>query len=66
METRPSVVRLHSGHGVHEEMDRQAIACFDDALADVALADDRWQRVLHDYFAWATTDDDVPISPVRR
>lgn len=49
------VVRLHSGHGVHEEMDRQAIACFDDALADVDLADDRVAEVLHDYFAWATT-----------
>jgi hemoglobin len=64
------VVRLHSGNGPHEEMDRRAIACFDRALADVGLdADDRLRRVLHDYFAWATTDsmsryhrsaDDVP------
>jgi hemoglobin len=51
-----SVVRLHSGNGAHEEMDRRAIACFDAALADVGLAsDDRLARVLHDYFAWATT-----------
>ena len=28
-----SVVRLHSGNGPHEEMDRRAIACFDQALA---------------------------------
>jgi hemoglobin len=51
-----SVVRIHSGNGVHEEMDQRAIACFDQALADVGLspADRLWQ-VLHDYFAWATT-----------
>src|SRR5690242_2851942 len=29
-----SVVRIHSGHGVHDEMDRRAIACFDQALID--------------------------------
>jgi hemoglobin len=65
-----SVVRLHSGNGQHEEMDRRAIACFDEALTDVALAqDDPVRTVLHDYFAWATTTsmtryhrsaDDVP------
>jgi hemoglobin len=65
-----SVVRLHSGNGEHEEMDRRAIACFDQALMDVGLAgDDRLRQVLHDYFAWATTTsmaryqesaDDVP------
>ena len=65
-----SVVRIHSGNGVHEEMDRRAIACFDLALADVGLADgERLRDVLHDYFAWATTTtmarysdtaDDVP------
>jgi hemoglobin len=50
-----SVVRLHSGNGPHEEMDQRAIACFDDALADVGLdGDDRLRRVLHDYFAWTT------------
>jgi hemoglobin len=67
-----SVVRIHSGNGAHEEMDRRAIACFDRALADIGLAeagDDRLRQVLHDYFAWATTTtmaryhrsaDDVP------
>ena len=51
-----SVVRIHSGNGAHEEMDRRAIACFDRALADAGLAgDDRLRQVLHDYFAWATT-----------
>lgn len=65
-----SVVRLHSGNGQHEEMDRRAIACFDQALADTGLAaDDALRQVLHDYFAWATTTgiarypgsaDDVP------
>ena len=65
-----AVVRIHSGNGVHDEMDRRAIACFDQALADVGLADDSALRqVLHDYFAWETTTtmaryhrsaDDVP------
>jgi len=65
-----SVVRIHSGHGPHEEMDRRAIACFDQALADVGLVEDaRLRGTLHDYFAWATTTtmsryhrsaDDVP------
>lgn len=51
-----SVVRIHSGNGPHEEMDRRAIACFDQALEDVGLSDgDRISEVLHDYFAWATT-----------
>ncbi len=64
------VVRMHSGNGPHEEMDRRAIACFDQALEDVGLAaNERLRQVLHDYFAWATTttmssyhhsEDDVP------
>jgi hemoglobin len=50
------VVKMHSGNGEHDEMNRRAIACFDVALADVGLAnDDVLQKVLHDYFAWATT-----------
>jgi hemoglobin len=65
-----SVVRIHSGNGAHEEMDRRAIACFDQALADTGLAaDGSLRQVLHDYFAWATVTtmaryhrsaDDVP------
>jgi len=69
------VVRIHSGNGAHEEMDRRAIACFGQALADIGLtstglaADERLRQVLYDYFAWATTTtmaryhrsaDDVP------
>ena len=50
-----SVVRMHSGNGPHEEMDRRAIACFDLALGDVPIADPQLRRVLHDYFTWATT-----------
>ncbi|GGL08461.1 group II truncated hemoglobin [Mangrovihabitans endophyticus] len=51
------VLRMHSGEGVHEDMDRRAIACFDLALADVGLADAEPLRgVLHDYFAWVTTE----------
>lgn len=65
-----SVVRMHSGNGEHEEMNRRAIVCFDQALHDSGLADDEELRsVLYDYFAWATTTtmyrchdsaDDVP------
>jgi hemoglobin len=64
-----TVVRLHSGHGPHQEMDQRAIACFDQALEDVALNEERLRQVLHDYFAWAATTtmsayhhsaDDVP------
>src|SRR6187200_3660270 len=51
-----TVVRMHSGNGPHEEMDQRAIACFDQALEEVGFArDERLRRVLHDYFAWATT-----------
>ena len=65
-----TVVRMHSGNGEHAEMDRRAIACFDEALIDAGLADDaELRQVLHDYFSWATTTtmaryhrsaDDVP------
>ena len=65
-----TVVKMHSGNGAHDEMDRRAIGCFDLALGDVGLAEaDPVRRVLHDYFAWATTTtmsrfhesaDDVP------
>jgi hemoglobin len=65
-----SVVRLHSGNGAHDEMDRRAIACFDQAMTDVGVdQEDPVRTVLHDYFAWVTTEslarfprsaDDVP------
>lgn len=65
-----AVVREHSGNGEHDEMDRQAVACFDQALDDTGLSSDaRLRQVLHDYFAWATATtmsqyhesaDDVP------
>jgi hemoglobin len=50
------VVRMHSGNGEHEEMDRRAVACFAQALTDIGLTErDRLYSVLYDYFAWATT-----------
>jgi len=64
-----TVVRMHSGNGPHDEMDRRAIACFDRAMDDVGLTDGELRQVLHDYFTWATTTtmaryeesaDDVP------
>ena len=60
-----SVVRIHSGNGPHEEMDRRAIACFDQAMQDAGLdADGPLRQVLHDYFAWATTTSHVPLPRV--
>jgi len=65
-----AVVRMHSGNGEHDAMNRRAVACFDDALVDIGLTnEDCLRQVLHDYFAWATTTtmaryhrsaDDVP------
>src|SRR3954465_15686014 len=34
-----AVVRMHSGNGDHDEMDRRAIDCFDRALVDAGLDD---------------------------
>jgi hemoglobin len=64
-----SAVRLHSGHGLHQEMDERAIACFDGALVDVGLSTQPVGDALRAYFQWATTTtmaryhesaDDVP------
>jgi hemoglobin len=64
-----SVVRTHSGNGIHTEMDERAIACFDQAMDDVGITSDPLRGALHDYFAWATSttmaqyhrsSDDVP------
>ncbi|HET6249886.1 MAG TPA: hypothetical protein VFE47_19505 [Tepidisphaeraceae bacterium] len=63
------VVKIQSGNGEHDEMDRRAIVCFEQALVDVGLSDEIVRRALLDYFAWATTTtmsrygqsaDDVP------
>jgi len=53
--TETTVVRMHSGNGPHEEMDRRAIACFDQALRDAGLDAEPLGPVLHAYFTWATT-----------
>ena len=67
-----SVVKLHSGNGPHVDMDRRAIACFDQALVDANLdGGEKVRAVLHEYFSWVTTTtmsryhrsaDDVPDS----
>jgi hemoglobin len=52
MGNETDVVRMHSGNGVHEEMDRLALAAWDGALADCGLdTDRRLAATLHDYFA---------------
>ena len=50
-----SVVRMHSGHGPHEDMDQRAIACFDLALDDAGVEGAALRQALHDYFVWTTT-----------
>ena len=53
--TESTMVRIHSGNGIHTEMDERAIACFDQAMQDVGITDARLTGVLHDYFVWVTT-----------
>lgn len=64
-----SVVRLHSGNGVHIDLDERAIECFAQALDDVNLSHDpELRESLLSYFRWATGSmtkhsesvDDVP------
>ena len=51
-------MQIHSGNGPHEEMDRRAIECFDQAMQDVGLEEaGPLRQILHDYFAWATTTE---------
>ena len=69
MADESDVLRLHSGNGPHEEMDRLALEAFVLALDDAGLPDDpRLRQVLTDYFAWGIgymgqyheSADDVP------
>lgn len=49
------VVRVHSGNGVHAEMDQRAIACFEQAVDDAGLGDDpRLRAALIGYFVELT------------
>ena len=63
------VVRLHSGNGVHHEMDERAVQCFVDALDDAGLPEDAELRAtLTAWFRWGIglmdahpdSADDVP------
>lgn len=63
------VVRMHSGNGVHTEMDERAEVCFALALDDAGLpADLALRQTLKAYFHWAIltmaaypdSPDDVP------
>ncbi len=58
-----TVVRIHSGNGPHEDMDRRAIACFEQALEDIGLGPGRSAaqgaarllRLVHDDHVWPAT-----------
>jgi len=51
------VVRMHSGNGPHDEMDRRALAAFVAAMDDAGLPDDpRLRGALTDYFAWGIAE----------
>jgi len=69
MGDQSTVLRMHSGNGEHQDMDRRAEACFAQALEDAALpADPRLRAALTDWFRWGVdvmdshpeTADDVP------
>lgn len=50
------VVRLHSGEGEHQEMDRRAAGCFAGALDDAGIsADPQLRRTLLDWWGWMTS-----------
>ncbi|MEK8034824.1 group II truncated hemoglobin [Ideonella sp. DXS29W] len=53
--TESGVVRMHSGNGIHEDMDQRAIRCFELALEDVGLREPRLREALNAYFVWTTT-----------
>ena len=55
MGDQSGVLRLHSGHGEHVEMDERAQICFAQALDDAGFPDDsRLRSTLKAYFRWAT------------
>ena len=65
-----SVVQIHSGNGPHEEMDRRAIECFDQAVPEALLAgitnpDVTRLPPVGSIEQWATSVD-VLVSPARR
>jgi hemoglobin len=69
MGNQSHALRLHSGHGEHEDMDTRAQRCFAHALDDAGLPhDERLRSTLTDWFRWATaamaayprSADDVP------
>jgi hemoglobin len=54
--TSPPWCESTCGNGPHEEMNRRAIACFDQALSDVGFTQpSRVRQVLREYFSWATS-----------
>ena len=46
---------MHSGNGEHEEMDRRAILCFEQALEDIRVQNHALRCALLEYFIWSTT-----------
>jgi hemoglobin len=64
-----AVVRMHSGDGVHDDMDRRAVDAFVGAMDDAGLPDEpRLRATLTAWFTWAVavmaayprSPDDVP------
>ena len=51
-----SVVHMHSRNGPHTELDRRAVACFDQALTDAEYIQEPVRPAFHDYFLWATSN----------
>jgi hemoglobin len=69
MGDQSTVLRMHSGNGEHDEMDRRSEQCFAQALDDADIPDSpELRRTLVYWFHWAVevmdshpeTPDDVP------
>jgi hemoglobin len=69
------VIRLHSGNGPHDEMDRRAVDCFADALRDAGVPEplhatlvewfrDANQYVNHHFTSPDTVPDGLPMPVV--
>ncbi|SFR90141.1 hemoglobin [Microbacterium sp. cf046] len=58
------VVRMHSGNGVHEEMDQRAVACFVQALDDIGVTEATLRDELIRWFTHETAEmSRYPHSP---
>ena len=62
-----TVVKIHSGNGEHDEMNRRAIACFEPGSGRCRTSQRRcFATSAARLFRLGDHDNDVPLPPVRR